>query len=165
MTPPRSRAANKKTGLPSDAREAWHRLLQISSRVLRELDMSLDSEQRMTVSEFDVLITLANAPDRRLRMTGLAQATMLSSGGMTRLVGRLEQRGLVRRDPDPDDARAFQASLTQAGRASLAQARITHDEVIANLLGEHLTPRAALTLAGLLDKVLQGHRTQPPAQH
>jgi DNA-binding MarR family transcriptional regulator len=165
MTPPRSRAANKKTGVPGDAREAWHRLLQISSRVLRELDMSLDSEQRMTVSEFDVLITLDNAPDRRLRMTDLAQATMLSSGGMTRLVGRLEQRGLVRRDPDPDDARAFQASLTQAGRTSLAQARITHDEVIASLLGEHLTPRAAQTLAGLLDKVLQGHRTQPRAQH
>ncbi len=162
MTSPRSRAANKKTDPPVDAREAWHRLLHVSSRVLRELDRSLDSEQRMTVSEFDVLITLDNAPDRRLRMTDLAQATMLSSGGMTRLVGRLEQRGLVRRDPDPNDARAFQASLTQAGRTSLAKARITHDKVIANLLGEHLTPRAAQTLTGLLDRVLEGHRRSLP---
>ena len=156
MSPPRSRAAKTKTDPPVDTREAWHRLLRVSSRVLRELDRSLDSKQRMMVSEFDVLITLDNAPDHRLRMTDLAQATMLSSGGMTRLVGRLEQRGLVRRDPDPDDARALQASLTETGRTSVARARITHDEVIANALGAHLTPRDVQILAGLLEKVLNG---------
>lgn len=165
MTSPQSRAPQQKTCPPGDAREAWHRLLQISSRVLRELDRSLDIEQRMTISEFDVLITLDNAPGRRLRMTDLAQATMLSSGGMTRLVGRLEQRSLVRRDPDPDDARAFQASLTEAGRTSLARARITHDKVIANLFGEHLGPRDAQTLTAMLERVLAGHNTQPPEQH
>jgi len=137
-----------------DAREAWHRLLQLSSRVLRELDSSLDRHERMRVSEFDVLITLDNAPDRRLRMTDLARATMLSSGGMTRLVGRLEDRGLVRRDPDPEDARAFQATLTQAGQAAVARARTTHDNVIANLLGAHLTPAELQTLEDTLAKVL-----------
>ena len=123
--------------------------------MLRELDEALDAENRISVSEFDVLITLDNAPGGRLRMTDLAEATMLSSGGMTRLVGRLEQRGLVRRDPDPDDARAFHASLTDAGRASLAQARITHDHVIANLLGERLRPREIQTLTRTLAKVLK----------
>jgi DNA-binding MarR family transcriptional regulator len=140
---------------PVGAREAWHRLLQVSSRVLRELDRSLDRDQRMMISEFDVLITLDNAPGGHLRMTDLAQATMLSSGGMTRLVGRLEQRGLIRRDPDPDDARAFHASLTDAGRSSLAQARITHDNVIAKLLGDRLTPREVQTLSRTLAKVLK----------
>ncbi len=109
----------------------------------------------MMVSEFDVLITLDNAPGGRLRMTDLAQATMLSSGGMTRLVGRLEHRGLVRRDPDPDDARAFHASLTDSGRTSLAQARTTHDNVIAELLGDHLTAREVQTLTRTLAKVLR----------
>jgi len=137
-----------------DARQAWHRMLAVSSRVLQELDRSLENQQRMTVSEFDVLITLDNAPNRRMRMTDLAQATMLSSGGMTRLIGRLEQRGLVSRDPDPDDARAFQASLTDAGQTSLAKARITHDRVIADLLGARLTPRDCQTLTALLEKVL-----------
>ena len=155
MSSSRSSDEQSTTRPPIDAREAWHRLLQVSSRVLRELDRSLDREQRMMVSEFDVLITLDNAPGGRLRMTDLAEATMLSSGGMTRLVGRLEQRGLVRRDPDPDDARAFHASLTDAGRSSLAQARITHDNVIANLLGERLTPREAHTLSRTLAKVLK----------
>ena len=157
MSISRSSDEHSTTRPPIDAREAWHRLLQVSSRVLRELDRSLDREQRMMVSEFDVLITLDNAPGGRLRMTDLAEATMLSSGGMTRLVGRLEQRGLVRRDPDPDDARAFHASLTDAGRSSLAQARITHDNVIANLLGDRLTPREVQTLTRTLAKILKQH--------
>ena len=155
MSSSQSSDEQRTTRPPIDAREAWHRLLQVSSRVLRELDRSLDREQRMMLSEFDVLITLDNAPGGRLRMTELAEATLLSSGGMTRLVGRLEQRGLVRRDPDPDDARAFQASLTDAGRSSLAQARITHDNVIANLLGDRLTPREVHTLTRTLTNILK----------
>lgn len=164
MSSPRSSDEENATRPPIDAREAWHRLLEISSRVLRELDRSLDRDQRMMVSEFDVLITLDNAPGGRLRMTDLAEATMLSSGGMTRLVGRLEQRSLVRRDPDPDDARAYHASLTDAGRTSLAQARITHDDVIANLLGERLTPREVQTLNRTLAKILKHDHIQTTAQ-
>jgi DNA-binding MarR family transcriptional regulator len=164
MGTPRSSHEKNSPRPPIDAREAWHRLLQVSSRVLRELDRSLDREQRMMVSEFDVLITLDNAPGGRLRMTDLAEATMLSSGGMTRLVGRLEQRGLVRRAPDLDDARAFHASLTDAGRSSLAQARITHDEVIANLLGDRLTPREVQTLTRTLAKVLKHDNRQTTPQ-
>ena len=155
MSSSRSGDEKSATRSPIDAREAWHRLLQVSSRVLRELDRSLDREQRMMVSEFDVLITLDNAPGGRLRMTDLAEAAMLSSGGMTRIVVRLEQRGLVRRDPAPDDARAVHASLTDAGRSDLARARITHDNVIANLLGDRLTPREVHTLTCTLAKILK----------
>jgi len=133
---------------------AWHRLLQVSSRVLREMDARLDLRHRMGVNEFDVLITLDNAQDKSLRMTDLARATMLSSGGLTRLVGRLEDRGLVLRVPDPDDGRAFQATLTDAGRASLAEARVTHDGVIDELLGSHLTEREVEALSALLGHVL-----------
>jgi DNA-binding MarR family transcriptional regulator len=143
-------------GVPADAREAWHMLLQVSSRVLRALDVALDRHERLRVSEFDVLITLDNAPDRSLRMTDLARATMLSSGGMTRLVGRLEDRGLVRRDVDPADARAFQASLTAEGSDALARARVTHDAVIAELVGATLTAADGSELERLLGEVLAG---------
>lgn len=108
----------------------------------------------MSVTEFDVLITLDNAPDRRLRMTDLARATMLSSGGMTRLVGRLEERGLVRREPDPQDARAFRACLTPAGRTRLKRARVAHDAVIAEVIAGRLTAADIGRLETLLDKLL-----------
>jgi DNA-binding MarR family transcriptional regulator len=142
--------------LPLDPREAWHRLLQVSSRVLRELDHALDARDRITITEFDVLITLDNAPDRQLRMTDLARATMLSSGGMTRLVGRLEHRGLIRRDPDPEDARAFRATLTPDGQHKLTQARLTHDAVLARIIAPHLTPADVRALERTLGKIING---------
>jgi DNA-binding MarR family transcriptional regulator len=142
--------------LKLDPRDAWHRLLQVSSGVLRELDHALDTHDRITVTEFDVLITLDNAPDRQIRMTDLARATMLSSGGMTRLVGRLEDRGLVRRDPDPDDARALRATLTPDGGQKLAKARLTHDAVLTRMIAAHLTAADVRALERTLDKVING---------
>jgi DNA-binding MarR family transcriptional regulator len=144
-----------------DSREAWHRLLQVSSRVLRELDHALDAEDRITVTEFDVLITLDNAPAHQLRMTDLARATMLSSGGMTRLVGRLEDRGFVRRDPDPHDARAFRATLTPAGEDKLAQARITHDDVVARTIAPRLSAADLEAIERILGKVIDDHESHP----
>ena len=133
---------------------AWHNLLRMSSRVVGELDRRLDLEHRISVKEFDVLINLDNAPGEALRMTGLAEAVMLSSGGLTRLVGRLEERGFVRREPDPADGRGFLCSLTPAGRERLAAARVTHDAVIVELLGGPLTVDELGTLAGLLGRGL-----------
>jgi len=134
----------------------WHRLLQVSSRVLRELDRALDGQDRISVTEFDVLITLDNAPDHELRMTNLARATMLSSGGLTRLVGRLEDRGLVRRDPDPDDARAFRAVLTSAGEQKLAEARITHDNVLARTIAPNVSAAELRSVEEVLEKLAEG---------
>jgi DNA-binding MarR family transcriptional regulator len=144
--------------IPPDPRTAWHQMLRLSSHVLRALDDALDTDHRMSVNDFDVLITLDNAPGRRLRMTDLARATMLSSGGMTRLVGRLEARGLVRRDPDSDDARAYQASLTRSGAAMLARARVTHDAVLSSVIAPHVGARELQELERVLGKVLTGNR-------
>ncbi len=139
-----------------DARVAWHNLLQVSTRVVREFDRRLDLEHRISAREFDVLINLDNAPGHALRMTELANAAMLSSGGLTRLVGRLEERGFVQREQDAVDARAFHASLTAAGRARLAEARVTHDAVIHDLFGARLSAAQVEAMTQALAHVL-GH--------
>jgi DNA-binding MarR family transcriptional regulator len=136
----------------ADPRVAWHNLLQVSSRVVREFEARLDRHHRIGVREFDVLITLGT--HERLRMTELANAVLLSSGGLTRLVGRLEERGLVRREPDPADARSFLASLTDDGQAALAEARVTHDAVIEELLGARLSDAEIRALAEILGRAL-----------
>lgn len=110
----------------------------------------------MAITEFDVLITLHNTPGRAMRMTDLAGATMLSSGGMTRLVGRLEQRGFLLRTPDPDDARAFRATLTPDGEKKLADARVTHDAVLDRLITPHITARDLRALERALASILAG---------
>lgn len=145
-----------------DPREAWHRLLQVSSIVLRELNESLDAEDRIAITEFDVLITLHNAPGHGMRMTELADATMLSSGGMTRLVGRLERRGLLMRAQDPDDARAFRATLTPDGERKLMDARITHDATLDRLIAAHISARDLRALERGLASILDGGAVKAP---
>lgn len=148
----RATSASRKT---REGREAWHRLLRLSRRVLREIDARLDAEQRIGVNDFDVLITLDNAPDRRLRMTDLAKAVMFSSGGLTRLVGRLENRGLLQRIPDPNDARSYYAALTEDGSQLLCEARVTHDAVIEALLSGKLKEGELRSLARVLGQALE----------
>lgn len=143
------------TPAPTRGGTAWHRLLQVARSVLRELDARLEDEHRIDVNEFDVLITLDNAEERRLRMTDLAEAVMFSSGGLTRLVGRLEDAGLVRRAPDPNDARSLRAELTARGSGRLRAARVTHDAVIEELLGSKLTRDQLNALERALGRVLE----------
>jgi DNA-binding MarR family transcriptional regulator len=145
--------ASARRARPEDL-AAWHALLQVSSRVIRELERQFDDQHRTTAREFDVLINLANAPDGRLRMTDLASATLLSSGGLTRLVGRLEERGLVQRDQDPADARTFFARLTPTGEERLIVMRATHDAVVHEFFGAHLPPAESEMLRETLTRVL-----------
>ena len=91
-------------------------------------------------------------------MTDLAGATMLSSGGMTRLVGRLEQRGMLLRTPDPDDARAFRATLTPMAGGN-SRSRGTHDAVLERMITPHVTARDLRALERALGSILDGGRS------
>jgi DNA-binding MarR family transcriptional regulator len=153
-TPPTTRRRHPDAPDPEETLLAWHALLRVSSRVIREFDRRFDLEHRVSAREFDVLINLGNAAEGRLRMTDLAAVTMLSSGGLTRLVGRLEQRGLVGRVQDPSDARAFLAGLTDEGRAVLAAMRTTHDSVVRDLFGARLSAADVAVLGEVLGRVL-----------
>ena len=89
-----------------------------------------------------------------VRMTELANAAMLSSGGLTRLAGRLEERGFVQRDQDTADGRAFYAKLTERGRRLLTEARVTHDAVVHDLFGAYLPAADIDSMTRALARVL-----------
>jgi DNA-binding MarR family transcriptional regulator len=116
--------------LEPDEYEAWNALLVLNKVVLGELDAALTRDHHITVTEFDVLITLYNSEDRRLGMTALADRVMLSPAGTTHLVTRLERDGFVRREVDTADRRKWFAVLTDAGDAKLRAARGTHNDVL-----------------------------------
>ena len=126
--------------LEPDEYGAWNALLTLTQSVLRDLDAALRAEVGLSVSEFDVLITLFNAPERRLGMTALAGDVMLSPSGLTHLVTRMERDGLIRRDVDAGDGRKFYAVLTEAGDAKLAAARRTHNATLRRTLLPRLSP-------------------------
>ena len=94
---------------------SWTALLMLHRMVLQDLDAELRREHGLAVTEFDVLITLFNAPRRQLGMSALAREAMLSPAGTNHLVTRLERDGLVKRAADPADGRKWFTSLTDKG--------------------------------------------------
>lgn len=105
---------------------AWRAFLRAHSRIVRALEAELEADQQLSLASYDVLVQLAEAPGRRLRMTELADAVLLSRSGVTRLVDRMERAGLVRRSPVASDGRGVAAELTAAGVARLRGAAPTH---------------------------------------
>lgn len=104
----------------------WRTFLRAHARAIRELERELMAETGMPLGWYDVLLQLAEASDRRLRMAELADRVLLSRSGLTRLIDRLQAEGLVRREPSPDDARGTFTVLTADGFARLRGAAPVH---------------------------------------
>lgn len=109
---------------PTESR-AWRGLVHTQARLVRQLDNDLEATHRISVVGFEVLRSLAEADGGRLRMTHLADLVQLSPSGLSRLVDRLSAEQLVERVACPGDGRAINATITDAGRARLDQARVT----------------------------------------
>ena len=119
--------AEVRTLSPQDPRiEPWRAFLQAHARVTRRLDEELRAEHDLSLAEYDALLTIADAPDRRIRMRQLADRVILSKSGVTRLIDRLVLDGLVQRDVCLSDARGAEAVLTPAGLDRLRRASRTH---------------------------------------
>lgn len=112
---------------PRDLRLApWRAFLLAHARVVRRLDEELRAEHDLTIGEYDALVTIAQAPERRIRMRQLADEVILSKSGVTRLIDRLVDDGLVERSACLSDARGAEAVLTEEGLARLRSASRTH---------------------------------------
>jgi DNA-binding MarR family transcriptional regulator len=159
-----NRARATREYLRPDEFEAWQGLLVAATRVLRALDDGLRSQHGISVAEFDVLITLANAPRRRLRMSDLARLVALSPAGLTHLVTRLERERLVAREVDASDRRGFHTVLTDAGEERLDAARPLHNRTIRELLLDRMSVHDRRQLGALWKRVearAEKHRTAP----
>ena len=128
---------------------AWHGCLRFSNNAMFALDQALRAAHEISLSEFDVLITLFNAPNDRLRMTELSKQVLLTASGMTQLVTRLDSRGLVSRSVDEADRRSFFATLTKAGHRRLREARPTHNEIVRSLLTRRLSAEQLAAMGDL----------------
>jgi DNA-binding MarR family transcriptional regulator len=119
--------------------DVWRSFLRAHAHLTRVLENELLAAQRLSLASYDVLVQLAEAPGRRLRMTELADAVLLSRSGVTRLVDRLEKGGLVARGRVDSDGRGVVAVLTQSGYERLKAATGTHLSGVARHFAEPLT--------------------------
>ena len=113
-------------------------LLRVVITLPRALDADLQTAQRLSLNEYSTMMRLSETPERRLSMSALADAAALSLSGMTRIVSRLEEDGLVRRDRSPGDGRVLDATLTPAGLRRLEKAWPAHVESIRHHVLDHL---------------------------
>lgn len=146
------------SGLTGGEMRAWRGLLCTNWAVVRRLDAALEHEHGLSTTSFEVLQCLEGVSNERMRMCDLADHTLLSRSGLTRLIDRLERAELVERVSCADDARGAFAVLTSLGRERLAAARITHADVIHQEFLAHFTPAELAQLADFWQRV-----APPPA--
>jgi DNA-binding MarR family transcriptional regulator len=115
--------------------ESWHELMGRYNQLTCRLDRELGAEHDLTSSEFEVLQQM-HASNGQVRMAELADHVHLSQSALSRLVSRLEQDGLVRRDICSDDRRASWTEITAEGRARFKKARTTQRRILREEAGE-----------------------------
>ncbi|MFI5610606.1 MarR family winged helix-turn-helix transcriptional regulator [Amycolatopsis sp. NPDC051903] len=131
--------------LSEDELLAWRGLLELEARVLAVLDAELQDLHSLSIAEFDALYQLWLSPAGRCRMKDLAEKLLVSRGGVTKLITRLRNRGLVAR-LSQSGQQAVDAQLTEAGEELLTKAMDTHFAGVRRLVVSRLSPDELRTL-------------------
>jgi DNA-binding MarR family transcriptional regulator len=132
---------------------AWRALLNAHAAAVGAIERNLAADGNIPLIWYDVLVALAEAPDERLRLHELADRVVLSRSGLTRLVDRLEQAGLLCRAACPSDRRGAFAVLTDEGRSALRRTWPAYARGIEAHFARHLSRDEAAALAAALDRV------------
>ena len=140
---------------------AYFGLIEVSSLLRHAVEQQLREAGNLSYVQFQLLATLGDQPEGRARMTDLADGVVYSRSGLTYQAGLLEQAGLVTRSPSEDDERSVMVTLTDAGRARLADVFPGHLEALHRLLLDPMTDEDVRGLATVLGKVRDHMRKNP----
>ena len=145
-------------GIPGEKRPflAWYAMLQANTRLTERINAEMEEEAGLPLSWFEVLAKLSWAPESCARMGALADDLLLSRGGTTRLIARMEEAGLVRREVPPHDRRATYAHVTEQGQEALERALPLHMAKVDEYFQQHLTDEEVEVLTRVMSKVLRG---------
>jgi DNA-binding MarR family transcriptional regulator len=124
--------------LTSDEMATWRALDRLLTRLPGALEAQLEQDAELSLMEYYVLAGLSDQPDGSIRISRLAELAHCELSRLSRLISRHERRGLVRREPDPDDGRSTLAILTEAGRQHLAAAAPPHVALVRRLVFDAL---------------------------
>jgi DNA-binding MarR family transcriptional regulator len=134
------------------AAETWESLFRAQVAVMRRLQAA-PAFKALALNEYDVLFTLSRCPSGWLRLNELNDNVLLSQSSLSRLVERLEKRGLVDRTPAPDDGRGIHIRLTEAGRELQKQIGREHVRDITAIVTPALTAEEQQELRRLTEKL------------
>ncbi|MEP7193720.1 MAG: MarR family transcriptional regulator [Actinomycetota bacterium] len=141
--------------LDAQEQDVWREYLRASRLLESALDHDLQAHG-LQLSEYEILSMLSEQPDRRLRMSVIAELVVQSRSRLTHTAGRLESRGWVRREPCEGDRRGVELVLTDAGFAEIVRMAPTHvASVRANVL-DHLAHEDLLALGRAMKRISDG---------
>ena len=133
--------------------EAFAGLLRSHSALTRTLNAQLVGDHGLTINDYEVMLLLARAPERRLRRVDLAESVLLTASGITRLLDGLERAGYVNKARCETDARVTYAVLTDEGLEKLREAGESHIAGVRELFETRFTEEELQTLASLLARL------------
>jgi DNA-binding MarR family transcriptional regulator len=153
--------------LDAEESQAWRALAKTLFRLPAALDAQLRRDAGISHFEYEVLALLSEAPGHTLRMSELAMWAGGSLPRLSQVVARLEQRGWVRRAPDPADGRYTLATLTSQGQAKVTQAAPGHAQEVRRLVFDPLTKTQSRQLREIGQRIIRaidpGDQPVPPA--
>jgi DNA-binding MarR family transcriptional regulator len=130
----------------------WLQLVRTHARLWEQIEVHMRTEHGLTMARYDVLAHL-NIAGGRLGLGELAEAIALSPSGLSKLLDRMEAAGLIRRERDPDDARAAFAAITPHGRGLVKKARAGHHALLRRTFGKALDARDLADLGRIMDRI------------
>ncbi|MER7441296.1 MarR family winged helix-turn-helix transcriptional regulator [Micromonospora avicenniae] len=139
--------------LDQDEEALVRNLYRVMYLLPRAIDADMISDRQLPLTEYTALMHLSEAPERQLRMSELASACQLSLSGMTRTITRLETQGLVRRVRSEQDARGWNAVLTDAGFARLTESWPSHLAAVRRRFLDHFEGVDLARLAQVFQRV------------
>jgi DNA-binding MarR family transcriptional regulator len=128
-------------------------LLRAHATLTRDLSADLVKQHGLTINDYEVLLLLARAENRRLRRVDLAEQLILTASGITRLLDGLERAGWVEKGRCASDGRVTYAVLTDAGLAKLREASATHVGGICGVFERRCSEDEIATLGELLARL------------
>ena len=134
--------------------DSWLSLVRLMTWLPWSMDQQLQRDSNLGMVEYQVLAMLSQSPEQTMRMSSLAEITNASLSRLSHLVKRLEQRGLVRREPDPADGRFTRAILTDQGFQTLAAAAPGHVAHVRSLVIDVLSPEQLRRLGQTADRII-----------
>ena len=152
----------KPEGLNAEQLAAYFTLMEVSSLLRHAVEGQLRAEGGISYVQFEILAQLENAPSGRQRMTDLADGIVYSRSGLTYQAGRLEEAGLIAREPSADDERSTTVAITAAGRELLARLMPGHVQLVRRMLLDPLDRGDVAALTDILGRVRDRMRAAPP---
>jgi len=134
--------------------DAWRGFLFANAKVVRALDTDMVEQHGLSMTWFDLLSRIKQAPGQRLRMHQLEEASLFTRSGITGLADRLENAGFVRRERSVEDRRGVYLAITQAGIDKIDEVWPDHQLSIQNHFAQHLDPEDVKALQATTQKIL-----------